>query len=66
MAHRRFHHSRLPPLNKRGQQIHDAIVALAHNESLSLVHAVLGKRMRRIRYSGNHLAANWDASYRRR
>jgi len=60
----REHHRRRErhPYFVLNQRIHDAIVALAHNESLSLVHAVLGKRMRRIRYSGNHLAANWDAA----
>jgi DNA-binding GntR family transcriptional regulator len=60
----REHHRRRErhPYFALNQRIHDAIVALAHNQSLSLVHAVLGKRMRRIRYSGNHLAANWDAA----
>jgi len=60
----RAHHRRRErhPYFVLNQQIHDAIVGLAHNESLAMVHAVLGKRMRRIRYSGNHLAANWDAA----
>jgi len=42
------------------QQIHNAIVGLAHNETLSSLHAILSKRMRRIRYTGNALPTSWD------
>ena len=41
------------------QQIHDAIVAMADNESLSLVHSALSKRMRSLRFSGNSTPDNW-------
>ena len=41
------------------QQIHDAIVAMADNECLSLLHNALSKRMRSLRFSGNHTPANW-------
>lgn len=42
------------------QQIHNVIVSLARNETLSSLHAILSKRMRRIRYTGNALPTNWD------
>ena len=42
------------------QQIHNVIVSLARNETLSSLHAILSKRMRRIRYTGNALPSNWD------
>ena len=41
------------------QQIHDAIVAMADNESLSFVHSALSKRMRSLRFSGNSTPDNW-------
>jgi len=41
------------------QQIHDAMVAMAENESLSLVHNALSKRMRSLRFSGNSTPENW-------
>ena len=41
------------------QQIHDASVAMADNESLSLVHSALSKRMRSLRFSGNSTPDNW-------
>ena len=41
------------------QQIHDAIVAMADNASLSLVHSALSKRMRSLRFSGNSTPDNW-------
>lgn len=42
------------------QKIHNAIIALARNETLSSLHSILSKRMRRIRYTGNALPSNWD------
>lgn len=59
MCHQRRERHRYFLLN---QQIHDAIVALAHNEALSMVHGVLSKRMRRLRYRGNQSQGNWDAA----
>ncbi len=44
------------------QQIHEALIALADNETLSLTHATLGKRMRSLRYSGNSSPENWAAA----
>lgn len=44
------------------QEIHTAVVALARNDTLAMLHAILGKRMRRIRYVGNSLRDNWDAA----
>jgi len=42
------------------QKIHDGIVNMANNETLSLVHATLSKRMRSLRYSGNNMPENWS------
>jgi len=42
------------------QKIHDGIVSMANNETLSLVHATLSKRMRSLRYSGNNIPENWS------
>jgi DNA-binding GntR family transcriptional regulator len=42
------------------QQIHDRLIALSGNETLIALHASLSKRMRRIRYTGNTMQANWD------
>lgn len=44
------------------QRIHDALIALADNETLSLTHATLSKRMRGLRYSGNSTPENWNAA----
>lgn len=44
------------------QQIHNAIVEAAHNATLSMLHANLRARMRRIRYIGNEAPANWEAA----
>ena len=44
------------------QQIHEALVALADNDTLSQTHATLSKRMRSLRYSGNSGAENWAAA----
>lgn len=47
---------------ERNQQIHQALIALADNDSLSLTHDMLSKRMRSLRYSGNSSAGNWAAA----
>jgi DNA-binding GntR family transcriptional regulator len=44
------------------QQIHIAIVEAAHNQTLSMLHATLRARMRRIRYIGNNSPENWTAA----
>jgi DNA-binding GntR family transcriptional regulator len=41
------------------QKIHDAMVEMADNESLVMVHQTLSKRMRSLRYSGNSTPDNW-------
>ncbi len=41
------------------QRIHEALIALADNDTLSMTHATLSKRMRSLRYSGNSTAENW-------
>jgi len=46
------------------QDIHNAIVSAAHNETLNMLHAILRTRMRRIRYIGNAGAENWAAAMR--
>jgi DNA-binding GntR family transcriptional regulator len=60
----RAHHRRRErqPYFALNQQIHQAIVALARNDTLAAMHAQLGQRMRRIRYVGNSEPANWDAA----
>ena len=47
---------------ERNQQIHQALIALADNDSLSLTHDMLSKRMRSLRYSGNSSSENWAAA----
>jgi DNA-binding GntR family transcriptional regulator len=44
------------------QRFHEAVVALAGNETLSTTHATLAQRMRRIRYVGNSVPDNWGAA----
>ena len=44
------------------QQIHNAIIEAAHNATLSMLHASVRTRMRRIRYIGNHAPDNWQAA----
>ncbi len=46
------------------QEIHEAIVQAADNPTLSMVHGILRKRMRRIRYVGNSSPENWQAAMR--
>ena len=42
------------------QKIHDSLIALSGNETLIALHAILSKRMRRIRFTGNTMQVNWD------
>ena len=44
------------------QRIHEALIALAGNDTLSMTHATLSKRMRSLRYSGNSTPENWNAA----
>ena len=44
------------------QEIHEALIALADNDTLSMTHAILSKRMRSLRYSGNSGLENWSAA----
>jgi len=44
------------------QRIHEALIALADNDTLSMTHATLSKRMRSLRYSGNSTPENWNAA----
>jgi DNA-binding GntR family transcriptional regulator len=44
------------------QRIHEALIALADNDTLSMTHATLSKRMRSLRYSGNSTSENWTAA----
>jgi DNA-binding GntR family transcriptional regulator len=41
------------------QKIHDALVEMSGNKSLMMVHSMLSKRMRSLRYSGNSTIDNW-------
>ncbi|MEM8973524.1 MAG: GntR family transcriptional regulator [Pseudomonadota bacterium] len=52
------------PYYKLNQAIHTAIVALAHNETLSAMHEGLQKRLRRIRYVGNEKPTSWSGAMR--
>ena len=64
-------HKRMRALHAKGQRleyfvlnqkIHGALIALADNETLSLTHSILSKRMRSLRYSGNADPKNWAAA----
>jgi DNA-binding GntR family transcriptional regulator len=48
-----------PEYFELNQKIHDALVDMADNESLTMVHSTLSKRMRSLRYSGNSTPDNW-------
>ena len=54
-----FSQRKRPAYFDLNQKIHDALVDMADNESLSMVHNTLSKRMRSLRYSGNSTAENW-------
>ena len=57
----REHHERgeRPAYFALNQHIHAALIDLADNETLSMTHALLSKRMRSLRYSGNSEPQNW-------
>ncbi len=38
------------------------MIGLADNDTLSMTHATLSKRMRSLRYSGNSTPENWNAA----
>jgi len=48
-----------PEYFELNQKIHNALVDMADNASLSMVHSTLSKRMRSLRYSGNSTPDNW-------
>ncbi len=50
------------PYYKLNQSIHTAIVALAHNETLNMMHEGLQMRLRRIRYVGNEKPISWSGA----
>lgn len=60
----RVHYARRerPEYFRLNQDIHNAIVQAADNPTLSLLHGILRKRMRRIRYIGNQSPDNWAAA----
>lgn len=53
-----------PEYFRLNQDIHNAIVAAAHNPTLTMLHSILRARMRRIRYIGNEGRPNWDDAMR--
>ncbi len=48
-----------PEYFELNQKIHDSLVEMSGNESLMMVHSMLSKRMRSLRYSGNSTPDNW-------
>lgn len=48
-----------PEYFELNQKIHDALVDMADNESLTMVHNTLSKRMRSLRYSANSTPDHW-------
>ena len=59
---RHFKKRERPEYFALNQQIHNAIVEAAHNPTLSMLHATLRARMRRIRYIGNSSPENWKGA----
>jgi DNA-binding GntR family transcriptional regulator len=59
-----FRRGERPEYFRVNQEIHDAIVQAADNPTLTMVHGILRKRMRRIRYVGNSSPENWQAAMR--
>ena len=57
-----FENRQRPEYFELNQRIHSALIALADNETLSMTHATLSKRMRSLRYSGNATLDNWNAA----
>lgn len=60
----RIHYERRerPEYFRLNQDIHNAIVRAAGNPTLTMLHGILRKRMRRIRYIGNQAPENWSAA----
>jgi DNA-binding GntR family transcriptional regulator len=54
-----FAKGKRPEYFELNQKIHDALVEMSGNESLMMVHSILSKRMRSLRYSGNSTPDNW-------
>jgi len=54
-----FTKGKRPEYFELNQKIHDALVEMSGNESLMMVHSILSKRMRSLRYSGNSTPDNW-------
>ena len=63
-AQMRIHYERRERVEyfRLNQAIHNAIVQAAGNPTLTLLHGILRKRMRRIRYIGNQSPDNWAAA----
>lgn len=59
-----FERRERPEYFRLNQDIHNAIVRAAHNDTLAMLHAILRARMRRIRYIGNEAPDNWSAAMR--
>jgi DNA-binding GntR family transcriptional regulator len=54
-----FAKGKRPEYFEMNQKIHDALVEMSGNESLMMIHGMLSKRMRSLRYSGNSTPDNW-------
>ena len=54
-----FAKGKRPGYFELNQKIHDALVEMSGNESLMMIHSMLSKRMRSLRYSGNSTPDNW-------
>ena len=54
-----FFKGKRPEYFELNQKIHDSLVEMSGNESLMMVHSMLSKRMRSLRYSGNSTPDNW-------
>jgi len=54
-----FAKGKRPEYFELNQKIHDELVEMSGNEPLMMVHSMLSKRMRSLRYSGNSTPDNW-------
>ena len=54
-----FAKGKRPEYFELNQKIHDELVEMSGNEPLMMVHSMLSKRMRSLRYSGNSTIDNW-------
>lgn len=57
-----FERGERPEYFALNQQIHNAIVESAHNDTLSMLHRMVRVRVRRILYIGNQKPDNWGAA----